>query len=161
MPSIASPYFFIALQGSPSTITITLTLPGEEMTTKKMPFIKDLLKQELPTILRSKCFNERNIPFSKEVLSTELGHLFEHMLLEYLCITKIHTGFPEAIFSGITRWDWNQDVYGTFHIEISIDEEDKVFLTPALSKTMILFEKILTVQKTPRFTDEMFFEKHI
>ncbi len=143
MPSVTSPYFFIALNSSPSTISITLTLPGDEMTTQHMPYVGNILKKELPTILKSKCFNENNIPFYKEVLSTELGHLFEHILLEYLCIAKINTGFQEAIFSGMTRWDWNKDPYGTFRIEISLTEEDKVFLSTALNKAMMLFEKIL------------------
>ncbi|HEX9061591.1 MAG TPA: hypothetical protein VF941_15530 [Clostridia bacterium] len=120
----------------------------EDVTTTDMPYISSLLKKELPTILRSKCFNEGNVPFYKEVLSTELGHLFEHILLEYLCMAKIGMGFKEAVFSGITKWDWNKDPYGTFRIEIDVDNSDLVFLTPALKKTINLFESILIYPTT-------------
>ncbi len=148
MPSLTSPYFSLSFADSPATITFTIMLYGDEVTTTQMPFIRQMLKKDLPTIFRSKCFNEENIPFYKEVISTELGHLFEHILLEYLCLAKINTGFSEATFSGMTRWNWNRDPYGTFHIEIGIDEQDKVFLTQALSKTMTLFQKILLYPRT-------------
>lgn len=123
----------------------------DDMTTSEMPYIADVLQQELPTILRSRCFNEGNVPFYKEVLSTELGHLFEHILLEYLCMAKISMGFEEAIFSGITKWDWNKDPYGTFHIELDVEKNDLFFLTPALKKSARLFEKILLYPTRPKF----------
>lgn len=127
-------------------------LDHEEVTTTRMPYVSGVLKKELPTILRSKCFNEENIPFYKEVLSTELGHLFEHILLEYLCIAKIGIGCTEAVFSGVTKWDWNKDPYGTFHIELDIAKEDYLFLTPALQKSVRLFEKIILYPQKPIFT---------
>lgn len=125
---------------------------SEEVTTSHMPHTITVLEKELPTILQSKCFNEGNVPFYKEVLSTELGHLFEHILLEYLCIAKIGMGFEEAMFSGITKWDWNKEPYGTFHIALDMREEDMLFLTPALKKTKVLFEKILLYPAKPAFT---------
>ena len=139
----ATTYFDLSLQESTSTIAITLHIQGDKMTTAHMPYLQRVLKGELPTILRAKCFNEKDIPFHKEVLCTELGHLFEHILLEYLCIAKIRIGCQEAIFSGITKWDWNKDPYGTFHIDLDIEKDDVIFLTLALQKTTHLFQKIL------------------
>ena len=129
-------------------------IQDEEVTTAHMPHLPQLLQQELPTILRSTCFNEDDIPFHEEVKSTELGHLFEHILLEYLCIAKIRVGFQEAVFSGITKWDWNKDPYGTFHIEVDMEKDDMLFLTPALQKATHLFEKILLFPAQPMITEE-------
>lgn len=143
MTTATSPYFRVLLKQTSPTIIITVSVQRDDVTTTDMPYIGKLLQKELPTILRSQCFNEKNMPFYKEVLSTELGHLFEHILLEYLCIGKINVGFDEAIFSGITKWDWNKDPYGTFHIELSMEHEDQIFLQSALQKTIRLFEKIL------------------
>lgn len=143
MAPIRSSYFDISLEQNNQTINITMHIPREDVTTTKMPYVSKILKKQLPTILRSKCFNEGNIPFYKEVISTELGHLFEHIMLEYLCIAKISLGFQEAMFSGITRWDWNKDPYGTFHIELEVEKDDLLFVSPALNKTIRLFEQIL------------------
>lgn len=154
MLPMTSENFHISLRQSKQTIIITMHIEREDVTTTNMPCIAKLLKKELPTILQSTCFNEGNIPFYKEVLSTELGHLFEHMLLEYLCIAKIGMGFKEAVFSGVTKWDWNKDPYGTFHIEIDIEKNDQVFLTPALQKTITLFKKVLLSTQEVPFANE-------
>lgn len=148
MSTITSSSFKLSLKQTKQTIIITMHIDRKDVTTTHMPYVSSLLKRELPTILRSKCFNEGNVPFYKEVLSTELGHLFEHILLEYLCMAKIGMGFKEAIFSGITKWDWNRDPYGTFRIEIDVEKSDLVFLTPALKKTIHLFENILIYPNT-------------
>lgn len=126
----------------------------DDVTTTHMPHVSGFLRKELPTILRSTCFNEGNIPFYKEVLSTELGHLFEHIMLEYLCIAKISLGFEEAMFSGVTNWDWNKEPYGTFHIELDVPKEDLLFVSPALNKTIYLFEHILLFPQGKLFTKQ-------
>lgn len=138
-----SPYFTIAVEQTSPTIIITMHIQKDDVTTTHMPHVSTILQQELPTILRSRCFNEKNVPFYKEVVSTELGHLFEHILLEYLCMAKIKVGYKEAIFSGVTKWDWNKDPYGMFHIELDMQQEDVMFLRLALEQTVRLFEKIL------------------
>lgn len=152
MAPVRSSFFDISLAQSKQTISITMHISRDDVTTEKMPYVSEILKEQLPTILRSKCFNEGNIPFYKEVLSTELGHLFEHIMLEYLCIAKISLGFREAVFSGVTKWDWNKDPYGTFHIELEVDNDDLLFVSPALNKTIRLFEQILLYPQKTSYT---------
>ena len=121
----------------------------DEVTTARMPHVFPILKVKLPTILKSRCFNEKKLPFSKEVRKTEIGHLFEHILLEYLCKEKINLGHNEAIFSGLTKWNWNKENYGRFHISVDITIEEKDILYSALESSIHLLKQILLVQSTP------------
>src|SRR5579859_7486648 len=70
------------------------------VSTKDFPNTFDLLEKFLPSILYSQCFNDEKIPFCQEVKQTEIGHLFEHILLEYLCLNKISFGGKKATYSG-------------------------------------------------------------
>ncbi|HEX7042608.1 MAG TPA: hypothetical protein VF189_05145 [Patescibacteria group bacterium] len=108
-----------------------------------MPKTLTILNDLLPTIFKSKCFNTENIPFKTEVKRTELGHLFEHILLEYLCILKIEKGFDEATFSGVTDWDWTKNPKGSFMITISINKKDNDIFPKALKNSISLFSLIL------------------
>ncbi len=118
----------------------------KEVHTGKMSHTLPTLKKLLPTILKSTCFNENNIPFSIEVLRTELGHLFEHILLEYLCQLKLRKGYEEAMFSGTTDWNWNKYPRGTFQITVSVGEEDLDIFPEAFMKTVTLFELLMEKQ---------------
>jgi hypothetical protein len=102
-----------------------------------------MVKLYFPKVLETECFNENNLPFSKEILETEMGHLFEHILLEYLCEEKIECGAKRAVFSGRTDWDWYQHPYGTFEIRVNAGTKDEIFFDAALTKSISLFEKIL------------------
>lgn len=126
---------------------ITMKLFTKEVTTTHIPHLPRLLRTYLPTILRSTCFNERNIPFSQEVTDTEIGHLFEHILLEYLCKEKINTGYTEAIFSGVTRWNWTKDTYGTFHIHVNVTWEERELLYFAMEQSIFLLKRILLLKQ--------------
>src|SRR5579871_6993452 len=94
------------------------------VTTKEIPQTYHILKQELPHVLSSRCFNDQQLPFSEEVKATELGHLLEHILLQYLCQEKVAFGFEEATYNGITKWNWKRYPYGTFTITIDSGYED-------------------------------------
>lgn len=104
---------------------------------------KPILNKFLPSILTSTCFNEEDLPFEKEVENTEIGHLFEHILLEYLCLEKLANGFEEAIFSGRTNWNWQKDKQGIFHIVIDSGLEEAMFFPHAIEKSIILLRGIL------------------
>lgn len=116
----------------------------KELHTGKLTKTLPILKEFLPSILRSTCFNEGNKPFYVEVLRTEFGHLFEHMLLEFLCQLKLSKGYEEATFSGMTDWNWNIDPRGTFWITISHAKEDTHLFPQAIEKTSQLLEAILS-----------------
>ncbi len=116
---------------------------------------ESILQKNLPLVLASTCFNDQNIPFAVEVRNTEVGHLFEHILLEYLCNAKMATGCEEAEFTGWTDWNWIKETVGTYHITIDIDPTEIIFFPPSLQKTITLTSQILRgdfYEETPLFT---------
>lgn len=141
--------FELAVTCSRTHTNITMLLLTEEVTTTHIPHIHKVLRTYLPTILVAKCFNENNLPFSEEVNHTEIGHLFEHIILEYLCKEKIHAGNTEAMFSGVTKWNWKKETYGTFHIQIDVSWQEKEILYFALKQSVLLLKRILLPQRQP------------
>lgn len=113
------------------------------ITTDTMPLTGSILEELLPSILGSTCFNEENLTFLQEVKNTEMGHLFEHILLEFLCEEKLAEGYEEAIFSGRTNWNWQNDPQGTFHITIDAGYEEAKIFPVAIKRTVQLMKVIL------------------
>lgn len=123
-------------------IKMALYIPT--VSTRHIPQTIDILKSYVPTVLDSLCFNDEKLPFSLEVKSTEIGHLFEHVLLEYLCYFKLLTGYTDAEYSGVTSWNWQRDPYGVFHITINTGWEDAEILSQALSQSILLLQHVLS-----------------
>lgn len=107
-----------------------------------------ILGKFLPQVFSHRCFNNKNLPFYQEACQTELGHLFEHILLEYLRQLKVEAGFKDPVYRGETSWNWNQEKEGIFHIEISAGEEDLEILRIALEKSISLMNIILSSSGT-------------
>lgn len=122
---------------------ITMRLFTSIVNTKDIPYTLPTLKKILPSILRAECFNDKKLPFFKEVRKTEIGHLFEHILLEYLCISKISLGIQSACFEGHTHWNWEVEPKGTFHIYINTGYKDGEIFFGALKKSVELLSIIL------------------
>lgn len=111
-----------------------------------MPQIPVLLKEKLASILQSKCFNPKKLSFEEEVKDTELGHLFEHILLEYLCDEKIKSGSKAAEYRGRTHWDWEKSPRGEFFIDVNASKNDLDIMKKALDKTHALMTELLNSQ---------------
>lgn len=141
--SFSSEFFNLAISRTTNNTNITLQLLTSTVNTRDLPMTKTILKKNLPSILRSECFNDNHYPFSVEVRCTEIGHLFEHVLLEYLCIEKIQHGCESATYSGMTSWNWREEPRGLFHITIDIGLEDALVFTNAITKTTNLLNLIL------------------
>ncbi len=124
---------------------LKMDVKNRVVNTRDLPKTLNILKKELPTVLRTKCYNYRNVPFRKEVVQTEVGHLFEHILLENLCIEVVNAGSTRAIFSGHTDWNWKIDRRGVFHIYIGTKNTEHSLVEVALSNSLVLIEKILQV----------------
>ena len=122
-------------------IKMALFIPT--VSTKDISSTIPVLESYLPSVLHSTCFNDEKLPFALEVRSTEIGHLFEHILLEYLCYFKLQNGFSNAEYSGVTRWDWGQDPYGVFHITINTGSEDAEIIAQAMQQSILLLQMIL------------------
>jgi len=111
--------------------------------TNSLPSTHEVLEENLPGVLLTKCFNDSGLPFDSEVKNTEIGHLFEHIILEFLCQKKIQSGSKKASFRGVTNWNWREDQRGTYHIEIDVKPADIIYFQYALEESVKLLNKIL------------------
>ncbi|HVF69556.1 MAG TPA: hypothetical protein VNA13_03245 [Xanthomonadales bacterium] len=136
-------FFDLLVDIKDKSTNITITFFTQEVTTGNIPLTHSLLKEKLPSVLRSKCFNDGNLPFRTEVKNTEFGHLFEHILLEYVCELKRKMGIKHPVHNGVTNWNWYKDKRGMFHIKLDVGIEDEDLLRVALYSTSKLFEQIL------------------
>lgn len=144
---IQHPYFNLAVRKSSQETAITMSLLTNYFHTDSIPSTYKILQQNLPAVLKTECFNDSHLPFDAEVKNTEIGHLFEHILLEYLCQHKIQNGHKKASFRGLTQWNWKKDLKGTFHITIEAKPEDTLFFKEALEKSVLLLNTILSSRK--------------
>ena len=120
------------------------------LNTSEISDLTQVLEENLPSVLKTACYNDMNLPFYVEVRNTELGHLFEHILLEYLCQVKIANGASRATYAGRTKWNWTRDPFGRFHIQLTCGMKDADILPPALEKSVNLM-KIILGYKQPLF----------
>lgn len=115
--------------------------------TSTLPRTAEVLETLEPRVLESKCFNYRRVPFSEEVKKTEIGHLLEHILLEYLCQECLSAGSKRAHFSGLTSWNWHRESRGLFHIKINGTKTERATFTQALTRAITLFDTILATSE--------------
>lgn len=145
--------FSLAIVQKRTSTKITMDLLYNQLNTSEIPFLVEMLQQKLPSVLLATCYNDLGLPFNVEVRNTEIGHLFEHILLEYLCQHKIAKGARQATFAGRTKWNWKRDPFGRFHIHLSCGKKDSDILPPALEKTVSLMKVILGYEQ-PLFITE-------
>ncbi|HUD44981.1 MAG TPA: hypothetical protein VMR41_05530 [Patescibacteria group bacterium] len=136
-------HFSLLLYPSVYEIRMTMKMLSPVFNTCEIPGTYSILRQNLPSIFTSKCFNDNQYSFKKEVKNTEIGHLFEHILLEYLCIEKIKMGYEDAVFNGVTNWNWIEDPKGTFHITVDAGWQEKELFMAAFEKSITLLNMIL------------------
>jgi hypothetical protein len=135
-------------------IDMSLFIPS--VNTCDFPHTLFFLRNNFPSVLRTQCFNYKKISFDKEVVATELGHLFEHILLDQLCFHKMNSGLSRISYSGRTSWNWEKDKRGVFHIFINVKKKDNIFLDKALADTISLFERlIISDNQTPIFEEKL------
>jgi cyanophycin synthase-like protein len=141
--SIHSEHFSLMLSPTEYDLKMTMQMRTPVFHTCDLPATCMILQKLLPSIFTSKCFNDNKYTFTKEVRNTEVGHLFEHILLEYLCIERMNMGYKEAVFNGVTNWNWAEDPKGTFHIEIDAGWDKKEMILAAVEKSKQLLHVIL------------------
>lgn len=135
--------FSLFIQQNTSCARIKMLLLNDPINTADIPYTFDILQNFLPSVLTTECFNDQNLPFCQEVKKTEIGHLFEHILLEYMCQLKIGKGHKSAVYAGRTKWNWERDPRGVFHIRINCTLKDADIFPVALEKTITLMKTIL------------------
>jgi hypothetical protein len=122
---------------------------NDAISTRQLPHTLHLLQQHAPRVLKTKCFNPLNLSFRKEVVNTELGHLFEHILLSYLCEETIEAGASCALYDGVTYWNWERYPKGNFKIVIG-QKLNKSILQRALVRSVRLTELLFTQRETEK-----------
>jgi hypothetical protein len=142
--------FSLAIIQQRTKTKITMDVLYNQLSTAEIPSVFELLEENLPSVLMTTCYNDMDLPFNEEVRNTEIGHLFEHILLEYLCQHKIAKGARQATYAGRTHWNWTRDPLGRFHIHLTCGKKDADILPPALEKTVSLM-KIILGYKQPLF----------
>jgi hypothetical protein len=137
-------FYSVTLSTFERKTQIVMHFNTPQVTTHAMPHVARILKSDLPSIYAAKCFNEFNLPFSQEMNATELGHLYEHILLEYLADLTLQHKKVDREYSGITEWNWKTQKKGTFYISVDIGLKDRSILLLGLARANHLIEKILT-----------------
>lgn len=135
--------YSLSIQQKTCSAKIKMMMLSEPLNTSDMPHTLDILINFLPSVLTTECFNDQSLPFAQEVKKTEIGHLFEHILLEYMCQLKITKGYRSAVFAGRTRWNWERDPRGLFHISVNCAKKDNSILKDALEMSIVLMNLIL------------------
>lgn len=116
--------------------------------TSELPQTFSILEQSIPSIFRTTCYNYANLPFYEEVKRTEIGHLFEHLVLENLCKIRTVQDRSNTEFSGVTSWNWRKHPRGTFHITIDSGGQIKDIIHPALKFSCNILDSILITKYT-------------
>lgn len=129
-------------------VIIDLQINVDFTTTQEIQPLCDLLQANVPHIFDCKCFNQNKLAFTHEVKQTELGHLYEHILLEYLVDLKYKQTKKQATFSAWTSWDWYKNPRNSYRIELEIKSSDYAILYQAIKKTHTLMELIIYSHKS-------------
>lgn len=135
--------FSIDLSSMLSKTTMTMRMHVPIANTRDVPGTRDFLHHHFPSVLSTTCFNRDHIPFAEEVQHTELGHLFEHILLDQLCIAKLTDGCDEAVYNGVTSWNWIKEETGVFHITVDIGRKEFRYFIMAFKETVRLLEQLI------------------
>lgn len=126
-------------------IILSIKFKGSPDTTEYFPFTRKILKTYLPSIFKNKCFNSHGLTFYKEVQNTQIAHLFEHILLEYMCLAKIK--YRDTVsFAGTTFWR-REKPNGLYKIYITCTLSDYPFFLRALDQGLVLMDMIYAPYK--------------
>lgn len=140
--SFRSREYTLAIHRETESVVITMRTLAGIVNTRDLPLTYSLLKKLLPAIFHTRCYNYARWSFAREVRATEVGHLFEHILLTYLCDAQRHRGVFDVVFHGETAWDWNTDALGTFHISLSVQHTDESLFSKSLTQSISLMNLI-------------------
>ena len=141
--SLRSDFFLLDISFKSLSTQIVMKMLTNSLLTSSYPATVTVLDTYLPSIYKSRCFNPLNLPFKKEVENTEIGHLFEHILLEYMSIEHRSLDLKSAPFSGYTSWNWKQDSRGTFHIKIKAGRSYMGLLESSIVKSVEVLSIIM------------------
>lgn len=100
--------------------------------TEHAPHIPRLLFKLFPHLARHRCDNDNGYTFRKESRSTEIPHLFEHLIIELQGQVQ-----KTQILKGETQWNWRVDPRGRFHVYVDYANEMLVLGAIRLAERVI------------------------
>lgn len=86
--------------------------------TRHAPHIPGPLFDMFPHLNRHKCENENGYSFRRECQSTEIPHLFEHLIIELQGQAQ-----SSSVLTGETQWNWRVDPKGRFHVYVDYEND--------------------------------------
>lgn len=138
----------LAVKVGKSRTHITMTVSSEHLNTAQFPNAKNVLDMMQPSVFQTECFNPGNLPFNQEVVETETAHLLEHLALDVLH-THINSNTPkecEHCVDGVTRWNWEKEPVGTYHIFLTVGQNEQNFLQSALQNSLGVLEAVFATK---------------
>jgi hypothetical protein len=130
-------------------LAIIMQLHQLPLSTRRLKKTNSLLEKHLPSIFLNQCFNEGNLSFYEEAKNTEIGHLFEHILLENLARLKDNDCTGESL-RGKTSWNWVKEPLGKFHIQLQPIDVGRARLFECLRESIELTNVILASSKSKK-----------
>lgn len=114
-------------------VKLVVEMPDPECySTKHAPHIPKLLFKLFPHLARHRCENENGFSFKRECQSTEIPHLFEHLIIELQGQVQ-----RSGTLKGETQWNWRVDPKGRFHVYVEYDNEVLVLGAIRLAERII------------------------
>lgn len=120
-----------------------MQVPDLLSTTATTPDAIPILEHALPTIFEGTCFNGKNLPFLEEAKNTETGHLFEHILLEYL-----FTNNSKKTYRGLTMWNASTLPHGYFEIYVNEGIKNEDSILDSATKSIHLLKQIFVASES-------------
>lgn len=100
----------------------------------QLPTLAPSLVSMLPSLREHLCTNARGLSFEEELRDTELGHVFEHVMLAILADRGVCT-------RGQTTWNWHRDPVGTYHVTLSTGR--RLLVKESLLVAQAIFTNVL------------------
>lgn len=142
--SYSTEKFSLHLSLSETDLFITMQLHDQPISTRDLFDTNKILEEKLPSIFLNQCFNEKNLSFYEEAKNTEIGHLFEHILLEKLVLKKSALRKNSKPINGKTSWNWVKDPVGKFYIRLKPVHLDKREVLYSVEKAIELTNYIIS-----------------
>ncbi|MFZ5376821.1 MAG: hypothetical protein ACOZAN_04120 [Patescibacteria group bacterium] len=111
--------------------------------TRQFPNTINIIKLMVPGVLDTECFNEAGETFEDEVCHTEIGHLFEHILLHLLTKKQVEQGLDSVVYEGNTSWNWKKNPRGNFSIRIWGPKVEEQIFTNLVLEAARVIDKII------------------
>ncbi|HRN70375.1 MAG TPA: hypothetical protein PLS49_04260 [Candidatus Woesebacteria bacterium] len=135
-------HYRLTLKEKKASAEIIMQMSTPILNTLQLPETYSILEQSLPGVINSACFNEKNLPFAEELKQTEIGHLFEHIILQILLEKRIALGHTNFAINGRTSWNTKKQLH-IFKITIEIEKDLNNIFKAAVNEASILLNNIL------------------